>query len=48
MNVILTMETVHRFVLMLKVAIFVLVKMDIHYIVIEKVVLVCISYIVYE
>ena len=48
MNVILTMETVHITVLMLKVAIFVPVKMDIHYIVMEKVVLVYISYIVYE
>ena len=48
MNVTLTMETVHITVLMLKVAISVPVKMDIHYIVMEKVVLVYISYIVYE
>ena len=43
MNVRLTMETVHRFVLTLKVAIFVLVMMDIHYILMEGVVLVYIS-----
>ena len=48
MNVVLTMEIVHKIVLMLKVAMFVPVKMDIHYIVMEKVVLVYISYIVYE
>ena len=48
MNVILTMEIVHITVLMLKVAIIVPVKMDIHYILMEKVVLVYISYIVYE
>ena len=40
MNVILTTETVHRFVLMLKVVIFVPVMMDIHYILMEGVVLV--------
>ena len=48
MNVLLTMETVHITVLMLKAAMFVPVKMGIHYIVMEKVVLVYISYIVYE
>ena len=48
MNVRLTTETVHKFVLMSKVAIFVLVMMDIHSILMEGVVLVYISCIVYE
>ena len=40
MNVILTMEIVHKFVLMLKVVISVPAMMDIHYILMEGVVLV--------